>query len=220
MGWEKFTQNSVRNFETPVVVISSTHFYYSAVAVKMCEIGEGKRVIYHIDELNRKIGFEFVAENLDHSYSVFGKKGINYRSGAQSITTKYHWVKSVALLSDVRERKFHLRLDRNIWAAQLCPAFEHRVLRTEAKSIPSNASGIYRYTNASVIVYIGKGNIRNRLSEIGREKWQFDSIEYSILSGEDKQYEWESYGIGRFKDANNNTLPVYNAIAGRASYNP
>lgn len=218
MGWEKFTQSSIRNFETPVVVITSTHFYYGTVAVKMCEIREGKRVIYHIDELNRKIGFEFVTENLDHSYAVFGKKGTTtYRSTAHGIVALCPWVKSVALLSDVRERRFHLQLDRNIWAAQLCPAFEYRVLRTETKSIPSNASGIYRYTNAGVIVYIGKGNIRNRLSEIGREQWQFDNIEYSILSGEDKQYEWESYWIGRFKDSNNNTLPVYNAIAGRTS---
>lgn len=57
MAWQKFTQTSNIDRETPIVVISSTHFHYNSVAIKMCEIKEDTRVIYHIDELNRKIRF-------------------------------------------------------------------------------------------------------------------------------------------------------------------
>lgn len=179
MAWQKFTRTKSVNRETPMVTINKSHFYYNAVAARMFELKDGKRVVYHIDEVNRKVGFQFTKEDGDHSYSVFAKRGIaGFRSSSQDVVATYRWVKAVALLPDATERRFRLRLDGKLWVAQFCPAFEMKVLRSEAVTIPSGDTGIYRYLNSGVIVYIGKGNIRSRLREAGRDEWQFDTIEY------------------------------------------
>jgi hypothetical protein len=114
MAWKKFTRTRNIDRETPMVTLNKIHCYYNAVAGRMFELKEGKRVIYHIDETNRKIG-----------------------------------------------------------------------------------------------------NVRSRLNESGRDEWEFDKIEYSVVSAEAQQYEWESFWIDRFKEGNNGILPSYNRIAGR-----
>ena len=216
MAWQKFTRTRRVDRETPMITLNKSHFYYNAVAARMLEFKDGKRVVYHIDEANRKIGFEFITEDADYSYSVFAKaNSAGFRSTSQDVVATYCWAKAVALLQDSSDRRFRLRPDANLWVAQLCRAFETKVLRSGISSIATDATGIYRYLNSGIIVYIGKGKIRSRLNESGRDRWQFDTIEYSLVPDENQQYEWESYWIDRFKEANNDVLPSYNVIAGR-----
>jgi len=88
------------------------------------------------------------------------------------------------------------------------------VKREGISKIPSDAKGIYRYWDKDVVVYIGKGNIKDRFREVGRSDWKFDTIEYSIINDENEQYEWESYWLEKFKEENSERLPYYNKIAG------
>jgi hypothetical protein len=99
---------------------------------------------------------------------------------------------------------------------QLCPAFEERRAR-ESADIPSDVRGIYRYLRESgEVVYIGRGEIKKRLSQPERHDWDFDRVEYSIVSDPDQQVKWEDYWITRFKESNKGRLPIYNKIAGSA----
>jgi hypothetical protein len=215
MAWRKFTRTRSIEREKPFVTVGKSHFYYNAVSARLFELGNNKRVVYHIDEFERKIGFEFVNEDIDHSYSVFAKKGASgYRSGSSDLVASYQWIKSVAILPNSMERRFQLHPEHKLWVIQLCPAFEIRIERTQISQIPQEATGIYRYLNNEIIVYIGKGKIRQRINEADRENWQFNFVEYSIAPGEERQYEWESFWIERFRESNNGSLPAYNSIAG------
>lgn len=95
------------------------------------------------------------------------------------------------------------------------PAFEYEVKRENYLKIPQNACGIYRYINGKDIVYIGKGNVRNRLNEPTRKEWIFDTIQYSLIEDNNSQLEWESFWITRFKTENDDRLPSYNLISGK-----
>jgi hypothetical protein len=94
------------------------------------------------------------------------------------------------------------------------PSFETRVNRSDATRINFGDKGIYRYLKNTQIVYIGKGNVRDRLNEQQREDWDFDIIEYSIIEKQDEQFEWENYWIEKYKEENEGFLPTYNLISG------
>ena len=64
------------------------------------------------------------------------------------------------------------------------------------------------------IVYIGRGEIRKRLSQPERQGWDFDRVEYSIVADPDQQVRWEDYWITRFRESNRGRLPIYNKISG------
>lgn len=95
------------------------------------------------------------------------------------------------------------------------PIFENSVLKNDYLNIPSGICGIYRYLDNGNIVYIGKGNIRDRLNEISRKEWKFDTIEYSIIQDSESQFQWESFWLNSYKKANQNYLPAYNLISGK-----
>jgi hypothetical protein len=93
---------------------------------------------------------------------------------------------------------------------QICPAFENKKPRDG--EIP-NKGGIYRYKRAGETVYIGRGNIAERAREPQRKEWDFDLVEYSLVTNPDEQTKWEYYWIERYKEEEGR-LPIYNKISG------
>ena len=131
-----------------------------------------------------------------------------------AIVNKFSWIEAVANLPDKKDRRFFPKKEGNIWAIQLCPAFEKRNAR-ESANIPSGVVGIYRYVRENgEIVYIGRGNIRDRLNSPERKDWDFDTIEYSIVKDPDKQVKWETYWLNKYKQKNKGKLPFYNKVSG------
>ena len=96
------------------------------------------------------------------------------------------------------------------------PAFDNNFKRSDYLKIRPDSKGIYRYLSSDKIVYIGKGNIRDRLNEPQRKDWNFDTIEYSIIENVDEQFEWDSFWIETYKNENEGYLPSYNLISGKA----
>jgi hypothetical protein len=106
-----------------------------------------------------------------------------------------------------------------MWVIELCPSFEQRYAR-ESANIPTDAVGIYRYLRENGrVVYIGRGNIRKRLSEPRRCDWDFDVIEYSVVRDPDRQVRWETFWISKFKEENGR-LPFYNKVSGQTTDEP
>jgi hypothetical protein len=106
----------------------------------------------------------------------------------------------------------------NIFFVSLRPSFEHRVHYERRSEIPEGSLGIYRYSDQSGrIIYIGKGNIRDRAFEADRKDWGIVTIEYSILISDDAAYRWESYYIERFQN-DYGTIPLFNRIKGRSNW--
>jgi len=215
MAWTKFKRLRLSTKE-PAIVVNSERFTYNTVLAKLVEVRKNGYVVYHIDEDQRKIAFEFSSRNSPDSYPVKSQGQKGFRSSCGELVQRNLWVRKVAELPSPEQRRFAAIEERkNFWTIQLVPAFEHRLKRVDKSKLPSEAKGIYRYLDKDgSIVYIGKGNIKARLSESGRAEWNFDTIDYSIIEDESEQLEWESYWIDKFKESNNGRLPYYNKVSG------
>jgi excinuclease UvrABC nuclease subunit len=77
--------------------------------------------------------------------------------------------------------------------------------------VPSEATGIYRYKDKTgQIIYIGRGNIKNRLAEPERKEWNIETVEYSEITDQKDQITWEKYWLDDFKNNSNGKLPYNN----------
>lgn len=197
--------------DEPIITLNNNRFSYNSVFCKIAEVEKNQYVTYFIDEENRKIGFEFKNVEDQDSFKIVGNKEKGYYSNCTELFTK-RWIQKISRIKEVN--RFKPIRDGKMYVITLMPVFETSVLREEYLKVPSEACGIYRYLNKGSIVYIGKGNVRNRLRELSRKDWEFDTIEFSIIVENDSQFEWESFWIERFKDTNENRLPVYNKISG------
>jgi excinuclease UvrABC nuclease subunit len=104
-----------------------------------------------------------------------------------------------------------------MWTVTLIPSFEMSISRLDAVGVSTSISGIYRYiNNAGEVVYIGKGYVKSRLSDKKREDWNFDTVEYSVISEEKEALSWERYYLDRFKYDNSGALPFYNRVNGHS----
>lgn len=217
MAFEKFIRTRVQSDEA-VITIADNRFQYSAVFSKIAELNKYNAVEYFVDVNSREIRFSFSKENdSKNKFTLQNKPGSNiYRSAAKELISRYLWVKKTASMPKVDDRKFVAKKINGMWNIQLAPSFEMTFHKGDMPKEILDGSGIYRYLDKNnEIVYIGRGNIKNRYSESGREKWNFDKIEYSIINaGEQEQGEWESYWIEKFKESNNDRLPYYNKISG------
>lgn len=102
---------------------------------------------------------------------------------------------------DVREKVFVIRL---------IPSFEKLVTYDEIKD---DDYGIYRLIGENgETVYIGKGHIKQRLRQHKNDK-NFAKIEVSFVKDEEKQLEYESFHLNRYRKKYGR-LPMYNAISG------
>jgi len=215
MAWEVVKrEDTFEGSDRPFISISASHISFNAMFTRIAKIDGSYRVVIFSDPDSLRLGFEFSKEEVQNSLALSQTKG---RPGlfcaAIGLVNKYKWVKSITKLQAKDRRFYDPKQESGKWVIQLCPAFEERNARDSSK-IPADATGIYRYIRENgEIVYIGRGNIKNRLSSPERNDWDFDVIEYSKIKDPDQQVYWEDYWIEKFKDANDR-LPFYNKIAG------
>jgi hypothetical protein len=221
MSWTSIKrEDTFEGSDQPFISIAPQHFSFNTMFSRIAELGPEKRVKIYIDEDNLKLGFEFVNEE-EGSYALYratsskkGEKRVSMNCTSVAIIKKFPWIEAVANLPDTKDKRFSPKKEGNIWGIQLCPAFEERKAR-ESTNIPSDAVGIYRYLRENgEIVYIGRGNIRDRLNSDERRDWDFDIVEYSIVKDPDEQVKWEAYWLKKYKEKNNGKLPIYNKLSG------
>ena len=220
MAWQIVKrEDSFQGSDKPFISISSDHVSFNAMFSRVAEIGPEKRVIFHIDPETRRVGFEFTSDERPDSFALSrassdkkGKKRTGLFCSAGPLRD-HPWIISISKLSVPDRRFYNPKKEGQMWVIQLCPAFEERKAR-ESANIPSDANGIYRYVReGGEIVYIGRGNIKKRLSSPERLEWDFDIVEYSVIADPDLQIKWEEYWIQRFSKENGQ-LPFYNKISG------
>lgn len=215
MAWTKIKKNSFSSDE-PIITIFGSRFSYNSVFSKIAELERKHFVTYFIDEENRKIGFEFKDAEDQDNYKVIGTKQKGYNSQSTELFAM-KWIQKISGIKGMN--RFKPIREGNLFVITVMPVFENSIMREDYLKIPAAACGIYRYLDQGQVVYIGKGNIRNRYNDLPRKEWQFDKIEYSLIENIDLQFEWECFWIERYKATNDNRLPVYNLISGKA-YQP
>lgn len=223
MVWEIVKRkDSLYGANKPYISISTNRFGFNALFSKLAGLDETKKVTINIDNENRKIGFEFHADDRINSRALYyqsgstkGTKGRSMSCSAVEVIRQYDWVQSVAKLQSRKNRRFKPSKHGKLWVIQLRPAFEIRKAR-ESKEIQPEIVGIYQYKRENgEIVYIGQGEIKQRLNTPERKDWDFAVIEYSIVEDPDERLKWEDFWLERFRESNNNKLPIYNRISGK-----
>lgn len=216
MPWEVFVRgDSIEGRDAPFISVGMRHIGFNAAFARVASLQPNMHVTISLDSESLRIGFEFHDENRLNSF-VLSKFGGTFQCASQGLAQKHVWIGGVTRLGP-RNRRFSPKKEGKLWVIQLCPAFEER-LWCESANISSDARGIYRYVRESgEVVYIGRGEIKKRLSQPERQNWDFDRIEFSVVADPDQQVKWEDYWIERFREANKGRLPIYNKISGSAS---
>ena len=164
-------------------------------------------------------GFELLNERKPGVYKLqrgdLRNKGVGFR--ADKLITDHEVLKM--LLKDQsgeRERvRFPITYDaeNKLYTFTVIPSFEKRCKRED---VP-NVSGIYRYRNTNgEVIYIGMGNIKERLKASPRREWDINSVEYSVLDNKEDMSKYESFHIDDYVKQNGRK-PIYNMIGGKSS---
>jgi len=221
MGWEVVKrEDSFAGSNRPFISISKDHLAFNALFSRISELTSNHRVTLYANPQTFCLGFEFHKDDRPNSLALShasaakkGEKRAGFFCAVVGLIRRYPWVEAITKLDSKDRRFYDPRREGSKWVIQLCPAFEVRRAR-ESESISSEAQGIYRYVREDgEVVYIGRGNIKKRLASPGREDWDFDVIEYSIVDDPDQQVYWEGYWLERFKEATRK-LPIYNKLLG------
>lgn len=223
--WYQRSDSFLRD-TAPKITLRKGGIGYNAVFTKVANLGQYNRVRPGIDYENYRIYFQFLFkdENTKNTESKFEDTlalySDNPKSRTKGTTTQKLFEHNVLLRNiseyeNPKHKQFEVQQDpdnHNIWFAQLHPTFEYTVdPTTDLKGL----RGIYRYIKNDLVVYIGKGIIESRVNAPQRAKWEYDTIEYSIISDPGKQFEWENFWIERYKEEHRGEKPFYNQINGR-----
>ena len=219
---ERFKRTRITNDE-PVIAIRDYRFYYSATFSKLADLRDKNYVRYYIDDKKMEILMEFLSEKEDDSCYKVGNeqnKKNNFRSSIGAMISHYHLVRKIHNSRDNELKKFVATKRGNLWVIKLRPCFENVIDRKDVNHLANNLKGIYRYlNNQGEVVYIGEGDIKQRVKIQERRDWNFDKIEYSVIDSENDRYYWENYWIEKHKEKNNGKLPYYNLLSGNNKMN-
>jgi hypothetical protein len=204
--------------EYPQVTFSGDKLRLNRKLVDEAGIDENWYVIVFVDDDTHTIWLTF---EKDKNKLKGGVKLIKVNGGLSFginvLIAKFSWIKKVVDSEIKAHKRFKaekLKKGKE-WRLDLIPNFEHSVKRTDdfKKKNLRNKFGVYRYIDSSnnTIVYIGRGNILDRLTkERSRKEWVFDLIQFSYIEDEKQRELVESYWINQFKSYNNNKRPKYN----------
>ena len=220
MAFEEYRRkDSFTRDASPKISIRKEHIGFNASFVKVADLQKFGKVKLFIDKENFRIGFSFSNDRNPHALALFSDnpKHTTKAIGASQIFKDYPFIKKISQFQNPIERQFEVSRDvqdKDLWVAQLCPAFENTA---SSKSDLSQLKGIYRYKrDTGEVVYIGRGNILSRMNAPSREDWDFDVIEYSVIEDPAEQSRWESYWLNEFAEKEGR-LPVHNKLNGRVS---
>ena len=210
------------NSKGPVVSIRSSGFVFGSEACRLAGLNESVYWIrVHLDHDERCIAFEFLSgdERPEDVYTLRHPGGSSRACATKSLIRNAPWVQAVAALRDNAARKFTLFRHPAVpkfWTIRLMAWFETFVSPKDIGTI-GDAAGIYRYLDKNdEVIYIGKGRIADRFRSPERRNWGVVKIEYSVINGEDRQYQAEKFHLDRFCESNAQRLPYFNSNSGQA----
>jgi len=208
----------------PLVTLRPNTLAFNSPFVRMAELKKHRFVSLKVDPDNLRIGLRFHDDSQDHTALTLTHDGggaghkrrerNNLSVMTSALMRRNPWIMAAAKEPDLSLRRFvpeWTGIDK-LWVITLRPTHDRRVSAID--DVPLDARGIYRYVDRGEIVYIGKGNIRERLRCRERDGWEWDHIEYSVIDAEPQQFKWESWWLDWF-ERKNGSLPRYNRIGGR-----
>ena len=206
------------------ITVSKNGLYFSAAFIKNNNLDQCKNVLlFTFDENNYKFGMEFSTEDKIEGGFALVRTGRNRHettnacmTAARSFIQELLPLKKLVRASSTsgKKNRFPIAYDKieKCFTFSIIPVFEYNAT---IDSIPDQVYGIYRYLNEmGEIIYIGKGNIKNRAKSIDRQEWGIKTVEYSILNDPEERSKYEAIHIRDFEDRKG-AKPPFNAINGR-----
>lgn len=204
--------------ERAYVAFRGEHVAFNTQFAALAGLKAGKRVKYFVDEANYRVAMKFFENDETENTYAITFSGKNAYSGYGELKN-LSWVNAIQKLP-THQRRFEPRLVTTefgkLWEVSVCPSFELKRAR-ESDKIAADEVGIYRYKRDGEVVYIGRGNVKERLRSPGRNEWEFDVVEYSRVENPDDQAKWEDYWLEQYRAENDGRLPLYNKIRAAAS---
>jgi hypothetical protein len=220
--WIKVVREDASKRENEsLIVIRSEQFIFNGKFVRDAQLERKKGVLVLLNERQRKIAFKFldtITDNDAYRLHADGGGEASRKSKARAIKatniiSKTPWIKSVSIHANKSLKQFTPEwnnIERQ-YEISLAPSFEIRVY--DKSQLPSDAIGVYRYLRQNRVVYIGKGNIRDRANSLERSSWDYDTIEYSMVHDDIDILKWEKFWLDRHNEEFGR-LPEYNKISG------
>lgn len=207
----------------PYVTLRTSAIAFNAPFVRLADLKQYRFVSFKVDPTAFKIGMRFHSDENDPYALTLGSDGgggghkrrerNNLSVQAVALIRRNPWVFAAAKSDDLSLRRFRpewIGIDK-LWVISLRPSFVKHAKTID--EIPSDACGIYRYVRDWKIIYIGKGQIRERAQSGDRSAWEWDRIEYSIVEQEAEQFRWEAWWLEWF-EGKQGRLPHHNRIGG------
>lgn len=190
----------------------------SADFVRMADIEACTRASLFLSADGLRLALRFHNDERDDDAFTLGRDGGGKGSGkGRLIAAAALLAQSSVIAGLAREsaeaRRYEPTRDRDgKWVVNLAPCFD-RVLGDERPA--ANSTGIYRYRLGEETIYIGRGRLTERFSDVARRDWQFDRVEYSVLNDEAAERRWEAHWLNEYRQRNGR-WPFYNRVAGAA----
>ena len=214
-----FIDHNYKEFEHFVTIMKGHRgLLFCSSFIKKYNLCKARSIVFYtFPDDEYKFAFEFFNEdNVRGSFPVRNAdKSITKLVQSLAFVNKIPVLKAI---TQTEKKSFEIFYDEDekCFYFRVVPAFENI---SEPSNIPEGISGIYRYRNSEgEVIYIGKGNIKNRLKSSERNNWGIQKVEYSIIHSEVERSTYESYHIREFSEKNGRK-PIYNLIGGKAISN-
>lgn len=217
--------NRTKNNFEEALTITSSGLSFSSTFIKNQKLEQKQSVKFYKDDENEFwLGFDFFDDKIVpnalalQSASVDGKPKFTRTLKAAKLFSESVHLQAIRKNPNKASKVFEIKKDKvnGKFYITLRPTFDKSISFSDKNTIDARAQGIYRYLNSDgVVVYIGKGFIRDRANSQERAKWQIKTIEYSVLQTDEECLKWEAFYLNEY-ESQYGSIPIFNEIKGHA----
>lgn len=208
--WKRYEVTNFKS-EQPCITIRRSGFAINVSMMAAAKLETGDFVEIYVSDQEDMIGFKFFKEKQLGRLTITPDGGGKSRALDAKSPNGFvacSLVKNNDSLSKIvstKNSKLFPVFEDDMWVIRLVSQWKYdaSVRKPEASDM-----GIYRYLLDDDVVYIGRGWIQQRLSSPERTHWNFNKIEYTLMT-EDESVQRESQLIRAHREAFGR-LPFYN----------
>lgn len=210
-------RNHLNNGKKPAVSIHQSHLQINAESVDKYGLEKKKSAtIFHTED-HMQCMVKFHDDEPEHSFKItasasHSKNCLSRRISCKALIEKNPRLKKASYMSR-EDRNIPLFKDDDDNIIFNCaPCFEHLISIDEIRLIDIDQIGIYRCLDDDKdVLYIGSGEIRNRVLSAQKKIEELSFIEFSIVHDRQEAFYWESHYLDAYIEKHGRK-PYYNKI--------
>lgn len=184
--WKKYEVTNFKS-EEPCVSIRRSGFAFNVSFMTSAKLAIGDFVEVFLSD-DDMIGFKFFKDKQQGRLTITpdggGKTRVANVMKANGFIACSH-IKNDPVLSKLvstKNSKIPVHFCDGLWVIRLVSQWKYNLADRKPTG---DEIGVYRYLSDDEVVYIGRGCIQQRITSAERKYWQFDKIEYTLMSDED-----------------------------------